>query len=165
MLFRSSKKKANLDEILGPTPEADSSPFFGFAPDARASSPGGPPAPAPLSSPGPVRSPAPPSAPIVPPRAAPPAPAVPAPAAAAAPPPGAGEAFDEQAHWREVFQQYLSTRKQCGEPVDNLTFEKFSVTLQKTRDQILSKHTAQSVRFAVQVKEGKAALKAQPVKK
>jgi hypothetical protein len=165
-----TKKKANLDEILGPTPETDSSAFFGFAGGSKPSSPGAAspaPAPAPLpaapSSPGPARAPAPPSAPNLPPRAAPTPPA----AALSAPVslPGGGEAFDEPAHWREIFQQYLSTRKQCGEATDNLTFEKFSVTLQKTRDQILSKHTAHSVRFAVQVKEGKAALKAQPVKK
>ena len=76
-----------------------------------------------------------------------------------------GADFDEVAHHREVYQQYLETRRKCGEPVDNLTFDKFGVTLRKTRDQILQKHEARYVRFTVQVKEGKAALKAQPVKR
>jgi hypothetical protein len=73
-------------------------------------------------------------------------------------------ANDEDAHWREVYQQYITTRKQCGEPIDSLTFEKFGVTLKKTRDQLVEKHGAAQVRFSVQIKEGKAALKAQPVK-
>jgi hypothetical protein len=38
------------------------------------------------------------------------------------------------------------------------------VTLRKTRDQIVEKQGVKSVRFSVQVKEGKAALKAQPIK-
>jgi hypothetical protein len=75
-----------------------------------------------------------------------------------------GGGNDEDAHWREVYQQYIATRKQCGESIDNLTFEKFGVTLKKTRDQLVEKHGAAQVRFSVQVKEGKAALKAQPVK-
>jgi hypothetical protein len=93
-----------------------------------------------------------------------------APAAAVAAAPAAhaddsGGDFDEGAHFREVYQQYLVTRQKCGEPVDNLTFEKFGVTLRKTRDQIVEKHGARAVRFTVQVKEGKAALKAQPIKR
>jgi hypothetical protein len=74
-------------------------------------------------------------------------------------------AFDEDAHFREVYDQYVATRKQCGEPIDNLTFEKFGVTLRKTRDQIVEKQGVKFVRFSVQVKEGKAALKAQPIKR
>jgi hypothetical protein len=73
--------------------------------------------------------------------------------------------FDEDAHFREVYDQYVATRKQCGEPIDNLTFEKFGVTLRKTRDQIVEKQGVRFVRFSVQVKEGKAALKAQPIKR
>ena len=74
-------------------------------------------------------------------------------------------AFDESAHFRDVYDQYVATRKQCGEAIDNLTFEKFGVTLRKTRDQILEKQGVKMVRFSVQIKEGKAALKAQPIKR
>ena len=56
-------------------------------------------------------------------------------------------------------------RKQNGENVERLTFEKFQGTLTKTRDQILSKHDAKSVRFSVYEKQGKAALRAQPVRR
>jgi hypothetical protein len=103
------------------------------------------------------------------PAAAPPLPAPPTPAGKAVPPPSAGKkddgGFDEDAHFRDVYAEYITTRKQCGESVDNLSFEKFGLTLRKTRDQIVEKQGVKSVRFSVQVKEGKAALKAQPIKR
>jgi hypothetical protein len=179
-----TRKKANLDDILGPTPEASSTPFFGFAadadePGAGAAPPAPVPAPKPASSPGRQRaqppSPAPampaptPSLPVPVTSLGPPIPAPPSPRGAAAASPAAASGddngFDEGAHWREVYDQYIATRKRCGEPIDNLTFEKFGVTLRKTRDQILEKHGARAVRFTVQIKEGKAALKAQPIKR
>jgi hypothetical protein len=185
----STRKKANLDEILGPTPEASATPFFGFAsePDAP------PPPPAPNSgtgtalrggaalagsSPSRTRAAAPPAAApmmsmpapsLIPDAPSPPPPPARGGGAATAPAASGGgdngASFDEDAHWREVYEQYVATRKQCGESIDNLTFEKFGLTLRKTRDQILEKHGARSVRFTVQVKEGKAALKAQPIKR
>lgn len=72
---------------------------------------------------------------------------------------------DQANHFREVYAQYLSVRKDCGEPTDGLSYEKFELTLNKTRDQVLQKHPAKDVRFTVYVKEGKAALKAAPVKR
>lgn len=70
----------------------------------------------------------------------------------------------EEAHFREVFQQFLETKRQCGESVVGLTFEKFVVTLRKNKEAIVSKHGASKVRFTVYVKDGKAALKATPIK-
>jgi hypothetical protein len=176
----SARKKANLDEILGPTPESTGTPFFGFATgDDPAQEPKpaapGPPATSPRSSavdaparPRPPAAPAP--VPAAAPRPAPPPPVTKLAAVAPAPSltsaaPVDGGAFDEDAHWHEIYDQYVATRRQCGEPVDNLSFDKFSITLRKTRDQVVEKHNARSVRFAVHVKEGKAALKAQPVKR
>lgn len=189
-----AKKKANLDEILGPTPESNIEPYFGFAdapsqPKAAAS----PAAPKPPTGPqAKIEAPAPPppKPPQAPPIAAPkptltnktigtpiaaPKPAaIAAPSAAAAPKPvplnggsndNSGEPLDEAAHFRDVYQQYMSMRKDCGESVEGLSFEKFETTLTKTRDQVLSKHPAKAVRFTVYVKEGKAALKAAPVKR
>jgi hypothetical protein len=71
---------------------------------------------------------------------------------------------DEDAHFREVFEKFLETKKQCGEPTAGLTYEKFLVTLRKNRDQIVSRHGARKVRFTVYVKAGKAALKATPIR-
>ncbi|MGD8863709.1 MAG: MXAN_5187 C-terminal domain-containing protein [Myxococcales bacterium] len=165
----SRKKKADLDDILGPTGEAQSGGFFGFADDAAPPSSGAasPPPSAPNSAPNPAPSPTPPP-PAAPTKAAPspppPAPPSPAPESAGGAAPGVQGADDAETHFREVYEQYVATRKQCGEPTDNLTFEKFSATLRKQRDNIMQKHNARDVRFAVQVKQGKAALKAQPVK-
>lgn len=71
---------------------------------------------------------------------------------------------DEDRHFREVFEKFVETKKQCGEPTAGLTYEKFVVTLRKNRDQIVSRHGAAKVRFTVYVKAGKAALKATPIR-
>jgi len=223
----SAKKKANLDEILGPTPASTAGPYFGFADNAPAKpKPAAPvmpaavvqavpapaPAPVPVAQPAPVavapQAPQPPPkpAPAPPPAAAVPAPApapkaapavvtpisaakpaapvpkvmpklggVPAPAPAntvvAAPEPApvrasvpAADGFDEATHFREVYAEYLTLRRECGENSDGLSYDKFENTLVKTRDQVLSKHPAKGVRFTVYKKEGKAALKAAPLK-
>lgn len=55
-------------------------------------------------------------------------------------------------------------KEQCGEPTKGLTYDKFVVTLRKNKEQIVSKHGAANVRFTVYVKDGKAALKATPVR-
>ncbi|MET0388674.1 MAG: MXAN_5187 family protein [Polyangiales bacterium] len=192
-----AKKKANLDEILGPTPESNVEPYFGFA-DAAPAAPAKPKTPA-RPEPAAVKEPAAPAATtdgagrkaaVVAPAPAPAAagnklPKPPAPAAAAAPVKApaaaapaaaapipfqstndnAGDLPDEASHFREVYAQYLSVRRDCGESTDGLSYEKFETTLTKTRDQVLSKHPAKTVRFTVYVKEGKAALKAAPVKR
>lgn len=71
---------------------------------------------------------------------------------------------EEQAHWREIFEQFVATKKQCGEPTDALSFEKFSATLQRHKDQLQQRTQCKAVRFQVYVKDGKATLKAIPVK-
>jgi hypothetical protein len=228
------RKKANLDELLGPVSGTQAPAFYGFAggnapssPDVAAAPPPARPAPAPVR-------PAAPAAPAVPPRAPaaapPPAPATPpaAPAAAArppvappappaaarpappepapatqgvpymtvAPPPAFDDdgpeegatmiaripeslisasatgqvpavsqaAADDEAHFRQVFEEFVATKQQCGEPTAGFTYEKFVQTLRKNRDQIVARHGAKGVRFTVYVKDGKAALKAAPVK-
>lgn len=70
---------------------------------------------------------------------------------------------DEQ-HFHEVFQEFVATRERCGEGSDGLTYEKFVAKLRKNREQLVQKYACRTVRFQVYVKEGKAALKATPVK-
>ncbi|MBW2191452.1 MAG: hypothetical protein JRG93_18055 [Deltaproteobacteria bacterium] len=70
----------------------------------------------------------------------------------------------EETHFREVFDQFLATQKECGAPVNGLTFDKFVGKLHAAREQVMKRHNAGSVRFTVYVKEGRAALKASPVK-
>jgi hypothetical protein len=70
----------------------------------------------------------------------------------------------QAAHYREVFNQFVETRKQCGESTSDLTYEKFVGKLEKSRAAVISKHHCADVRFQVYVKDGKAALKALPAK-
>lgn len=73
---------------------------------------------------------------------------------------GAGES----AEWRGVYQEFVELKKQCGENIEGFTYEKFEQTLKKNRDALVQRHGAQKVKFSVYVKDGKAALKASPIK-
>ena len=66
--------------------------------------------------------------------------------------------------WLGVYDDFIRTKRECGEPTEGLTFEKFSQTLKKNRDALMQRHGCKRVRFAVYVKEGRASLKATPVK-
>jgi hypothetical protein len=84
-----------------------------------------------------------------------------------APPlPGAVPGFDEDpldVEFRLVFQEFLETKQRCGESIDGVTFDRFSVKLKSKRDELMSGHSCKSVKFQVYIKDGKAALKATPV--
>ena len=70
----------------------------------------------------------------------------------------------DEEHYKAVFEEFLTVRRRCGEANDGLTFDKFSSRLKKNRDQLVEKYSCRSVRFQVYVKEGKAAVKAVPVR-
>lgn len=74
------------------------------------------------------------------------------------------EAQEEERHWEQIFDEFLRVREECGEPSDGLTFDRFKVKLQKNKETLVQKYGCRTVRFQVYVKEGKAALKATPVK-
>lgn len=76
----------------------------------------------------------------------------------------AGGGSDEDRHFQEVFRDFVATREKCGEPADGLTFDKFKGKLLKNKEQLVAKYQCRTVRFQVYVKDGKAALKATPVK-
>jgi hypothetical protein len=71
---------------------------------------------------------------------------------------------DPEAEWHVVFQQFVATKQQCGESIDGFTYDKFRKTLIKNREALVSRHGAAEVRFSVYVKDGKAALKANPIR-
>src|SRR6185503_11972387 len=77
---------------------------------------------------------------------------------------GWGSGASDESEWRAVFQEFVNTKRQCGENVDGFTYEKFEVTLRKNRDTLIQRHGATRVRFSVYVKDGKAALKANPIR-
>lgn len=91
----------------------------------------------------------------------PPPAAVPRRPAPASPPSAAG---GEEEHWQQVFQEFMKVRADCGEPSEGLTFDRFRVKLQKNMEGLVQKYACRTVRFQVYVKEGKAALKATPVR-
>jgi hypothetical protein len=75
-----------------------------------------------------------------------------------------GSGASDEGEWRAVFQEFVNTKRQCGENVDGFTYEKFEVTLRKNRDTLIQRHGAARVKFSVYVKDGKAALKANPIR-
>jgi hypothetical protein len=77
---------------------------------------------------------------------------------------GLGGAAVEEAHFKETFEFFLQTKKQCGEPTAGLTYEKFAEKLRANTAELKTRYRCASVRFQVYVKNGKAALKATPVK-
>jgi len=108
--------------------------------------------------------------------AQPPAPPPAASAAAVAAPPPAPEAAvaapraaptvegGDEEHWREVFRDFVRTRGQCGESAEGLTYERFRQKLESNKGALIAKYGCKTVRFQVYVKDGKAALKATPVR-
>jgi hypothetical protein len=122
--------------------------------DVRASAP----TPAPATGPKP---PPPPKRPTPSPAVTPAAAATPTPPE---PAPTPGDDFDELSDWRRVYEEFIALKKQCGEDAGSLTFEKFKGTLQRNKDALVARHNCVRVKFTVYVKEGKAALKASPVK-
>jgi hypothetical protein len=115
---------------------------------------------APKPAPAPAPRPAPAPAPI--PAAAAPdllAGAAAGPAADAASGPG-----EEEQHWREVFRDFVRTRAECGESAEGLTYERFRQKLESNKSALVNKYGCKTVRFQVYVKDGKAALKATPVR-
>ena len=76
----------------------------------------------------------------------------------------AGSAGNVDPYFKSVFDQFLSVKKSCGEPTSGLTYAKFSEKLVKNRHDLMAKTGCKEVRFTVYVKDGKAALKATPVK-
>lgn len=174
------RRAADLKQVLGDIPAEPQMSAFSFPGDATSSPP----------EPEPAAPPSQPSLPKPPPRAGAPHPPPPRPAAGAppnaettmpspvahphpspprppprpgaAPPaaPGAAEGDD----WQRVFSDFVALKQQCGESIDGFTYEKFEQTLKKNRDTLVQKHGAKRVKFSVYVKDGKAALKASPIK-
>jgi hypothetical protein len=68
-----------------------------------------------------------------------------------------------EAEFRQVYRDFIDTKQACGEPIDGITFEKFSGKLRSNRQQLITRYACKTVKFQVYIKDGKAALKATPV--
>lgn len=165
------RRAADLKQVLGDIPDQPQMSAFSFpgdpasspAPEATSGPPSAPSRPRPSAP----RQPSAPSHPM------PPSPSAPnvTPSSPGGPPrrppppnrPGAG-APNEAEEWHRVYDEFVATKQQCGENVEGFTYEKFEQTLKKNRDALIQRHGAKRVKFSVYVKEGKAALKASPIK-
>ena len=71
---------------------------------------------------------------------------------------------EEAAHFAHVYDEFVQTKKTCGESQAGLTIDKFLQKLRDNKAALVAKHGCRTVRFSVYVKDGKAALKATPVR-
>ncbi len=86
----------------------------------------------------------------------PPAPRLtPAPAAG-----GSGGMSDAQL--RKLYDQYVAAKRSCNEDVSRISYDAVASTVSKQIPEIMNRFKARSVEFKVEVKDGKAVLKAVP---
>jgi histidine kinase family protein len=71
---------------------------------------------------------------------------------------------DEDTHFKNIFDDFVATKRECGESIVGLTLDKFKDKLRGNKDALMSKHQCRTVRFAVYVKDGRAALRATPIR-
>jgi Double sensory domain of two-component sensor kinase len=71
---------------------------------------------------------------------------------------------EEDAHFHHVFDDFVETKRSCGESTVGLTPVKFLQKLRDNKNALVAKHGCRTVRFSVYVKDGKAALKATPIR-
>ncbi len=148
-----------------PTPATPASPVSPAPVSPAPVAPAPTPAPAPFPTPAPAAAPSPPppgpSAVPVPAPAPIPTP-ITAPAPVARPAPAAAPPEDE---FEELFEEFVQVKQACGEPTDNLTYDRFAAKLRKNeRDLKAKRPDIKRVQFTVYVKDGKAALKAKVIK-
>jgi hypothetical protein len=118
----------------------------------------GPVAP-PQKAPGPEAKPAPAaSRPAASPAAAQPAARAPAPKAAPSPAPGAMP----EPQLRALYDAYVAAKKRCNEDVSRLSYDAVARTVSKQIPELMTRYKAKSVEFRVEVRDGKAILKAVP---
>jgi hypothetical protein len=154
---------ADLKEVLGDLPAEPQMSAFSFPGENLPSAPGSGPNIVPPS--GPKALPTAPSNPRLPkPPGARPAVNLDSTMEAQGDAPSSGSESSELAEWRAVYQEFVQLKQQCGENTDGFTYEKFEATLKKNRDTLMSRHGAKRVKFSVYIKDGKAALKASPLK-
>jgi len=71
---------------------------------------------------------------------------------------------EEEAHFRHIFDDFIAKKRDCGESTVGLTRDKFLQKLRENKANLVAKHNCRTVRFSVYVKDGKAALKATPIR-
>ena len=85
-------------------------------------------------------------------------PAAPRPAAPSAPSPGGMS--DTQ--MRALYDAYVTAKRTCNEDTSRLSYDAVAKTVSKQIPELMTRFKAKSVEFKVEVKDGKAVLKAIP---
>ncbi len=67
-----------------------------------------------------------------------------------------------EAQLRALYDAYVAAKKQCNEDVSRLTYEAVAKTVAKQVPELMTRFKAKSVDFRVEVKDGRAVLKAVP---
>lgn len=70
----------------------------------------------------------------------------------------------DHAHFKQVYERFIAMRRKCGEATADLAFDRFLSKLTRNRENLIKKYNCRTVRFQVYEKDGKAALKATPVR-
>lgn len=73
-------------------------------------------------------------------------------------------ASDVEPEWTQVYNDFVRLKQDCGEATEGFTFERFTQELRKNRDKLRRDHGVQRVHFSAYVKQGRAALKAKPIR-
>ena len=92
------------------------------------------------------------------------APSGPSSASAAMHSAAAGMDTSSEAYFRDVYAQFMTAKQSCGESTAGVTFEKFADKLRRNREELITRTGCREVSFTVYIKDGKAALKASPVR-
>jgi hypothetical protein len=146
-LFK-ARLRAQREASAAPPPEKPSA-----APPLPAERPGAPAKPGAVAGAKPPT----PAQPVIAQRPAPAAPAAPRPPA----PPARPGAMSE-AQLRKLYDQYVAAKRSCNEDVSRISYEAVATTVSRQIPEIMTRYKAKSVEFKVEVKEGKAVLKAVP---
>jgi hypothetical protein len=164
--YRRDLFKARLRAHHDEAPPAEPGAADRGPPSSSASGPGT--ASAPASARKPAAPPKPGASPAAPPVAAgkgappssPRAPAVPARPEIAAAASGPGGMSETQ--MRALYDSYVAAKRSCREDVSRLTYDAVAKTVSRQIPELMTRYRAKSVEFRVEVKDGKAVLKAVP---
>jgi hypothetical protein len=89
-------------------------------------------------------------------------PAAPTPKAAPSRPPAPGAGAMSEVQMRALYNAYLAAKMTCREDVSKLTYDAVARTVTKQIPELMTRYKAKTVEFKVEVKDGKAILKAIP---
>lgn len=68
----------------------------------------------------------------------------------------------QDAQIENVYQQYVSARRACNLPVENVTREKLAEAINRQKPALMEKYRCRDVEFVVVIEGGKPSLKARP---